>query len=248
MAGQRALPGRQALRLTGQRFGACCAGCGQRHQQGEHALRLGLLPRAVAALTLQGPPGMLLLLRRRGAQPAGTPAGVQAGLRRTGLRLQLAAPLLHGLRRPPIGIGAAQQQALLGLLQGLLQLLLLHRRTAAVDRLDLALEAAQQRVAQAELIILADVIIIGFGRAKRIQVTVFPVAGAAEQAPALLGLAQGLLGLGRLQLLRGLLQRRPLVEARQQLRQGYLLGRQGQTQENQTRQPDNSHLRTSLPS
>ena len=191
---------------------------------------------------------MLLLLRRRGAQPAGPPAGIQAGLRRVGLGLQLPAPLLHGLRRPPVGIGAAQQQALFGLLQGQLQLLLLHRRTTAIDRLDLTFEAAQQRVAQAELIVLADVIVVGFRRAKRIQVAVFPVAGAAEQTPALLGLTQRLLGLGRLQLLRGLLQRRPRVQALQQLRQGYLLRRQGQAQKNQTRQPDNPHLRTSLPS
>ena len=55
---------------------------------------------------------MLLLLCRRGAQPAGTPAGIQAGLSLASARLQLATPLLHGLRRPPVGIGAAQQQAL----------------------------------------------------------------------------------------------------------------------------------------
>ncbi|MOA20468.1 hypothetical protein D3C78_1409150 [compost metagenome] len=155
---------------------------------------------------------------------------------------------MHGLRRPPVGIGTAQQQALFGLLQGQLQLLLLHRRTAAVDRLDLALEAAQQRVAQAELVVLADVIVVGFRPADGVQVAVVAAAGAAEQAPALLGLAQRLFGLRRLQMLHGLLQRRAFLEAFQQLRQGQGLRRQGQAQPEQNRQPDTPHLRTSLPS
>lgn len=134
------------------------------------------------------------------------------------------APAQFFLRPPPVGIGATQCQALLEARQLQPRLLLLALVFDAAQRILLALQAAEQRMAQAERQIAAVVVIAHLlGH----QLAVAAGARRGEPLPAGFSLALALQGLERRAFGLGRAQQRRAVGAIEQRRQWQYLGQTG---------------------